>query len=193
VKDYVAGWRQRAQEMFVPLVRPPGRARFGLRDRSSKPLSSPSQISRATADAVEILRRERRTQEHIAGELAISRASVSRILRRRGLSLLSSLEPQQPRPSYERKTPGEIIHIDIKKLGRFNAIGHRITGDRRGQSNARGRGEEPGWEFAHVAVDDHSRIPPQPSSQMKERRVPSPSCDRPSPTIEASASTSSAS
>ena len=54
--------------------------------------------------------------------------------------------------------PGEIIHIDIKKLGRFNAIGHRITGNRHGQSNARGRGEAPGWEFAHVAVDDHSRI-----------------------------------
>jgi transposase InsO family protein len=130
----------------------------GLRDRSSRPFSLPSQISLATAEAVEVLRRQRRTQEHIATELAISRASVSRILRRRGLSLLSSLEPQQPRPRYERKTPGEIIHIDIKKLGRFNAIGHRITGNRTGQSNARGRGEGPGWEFAHVAVDDHSRI-----------------------------------
>ena len=130
----------------------------GLRDRSSKPLSSPSQIPRATADAVESLRRQRRTQEHIADELAISRASVSRILKRRGLSLLSSLEPQEPRPRYERQRPGEIIHIDIKKLGRFNAVGHRITGDRRGQSNARGRGEGPGWEFAHVAIDDHSRI-----------------------------------
>ena len=130
----------------------------GLRDRSSRPLSSPSQIPRATADAVEALRRQRRTQEHIAAELAISKASVSRILRRRGLSLISSLEPQQPRPRYERQAPGEIIHIDIKKLGRFNAVGHRITGDRTGQSNARGRGEGPGWEFAHVAVDDHSRI-----------------------------------
>ena len=126
----------------------------GLRDRSSRPLSSPSQIPRATADAVEALRRQRRTQEHIAAELAISKASVSRILRRRGLSLISSLEPQQPRPRYERQAPGEIIHIDIKKLGRFNAVGHRITGDR----TARGRGEGPGWEFAHVAVDDHSRI-----------------------------------
>ena len=130
----------------------------GLRDRSSKPLSSPSQIPCATADAVESLRRQRRTQEHIADELAIPRASVSRILKRRGLSLLSSLEPQEPRPRYERKAPGEIIHIDIKKLGRFNAIGHRITGNRHGQSNARGRGEGPGWEFAHVAIDDHSRI-----------------------------------
>lgn len=130
----------------------------GLRDRSSKPLSSPSQIPLATADAVEDLRRRRRTQEHIAGELCISKATVSRILARRGLSLLSALEPQEPRPRYEREKPGEIIHIDIKKLGRFNAIGHRITGDRRGQSSARGRGQGPGWEFAHVAVDDHSRV-----------------------------------
>ena len=126
----------------------------GLRDRSSKPLSSPSQIPLATADAVERLRRQRRTQEHIALELAISKASVSRILRRRGLSLLSSLEPQEPRPRYERKTPGEIIHIDIKKLARFNSIGHRITGYYPGCSSSRGAG----WEFVHVAIDDHSRI-----------------------------------
>ena len=102
----------------------------GLRDRSSRPLSSPSQIPPATADAVERLRRQRRTQEHIAAELGISKASVSRILKRRGLSLLSSLEPQEPRPRYEREKPGEIIHLDIKKLGRFNSIGHRITGRR---------------------------------------------------------------
>ena len=126
----------------------------GLRDRSSKPLSSPSQISLATADAVEALRRQRRTQEHIAGEFGISKATVSRVLQRRGLSLLSAIEPQPPRPRYEREKPGEIIHIDIKKLGRFNAIGHRITGDRRSQSNNRGVG----WEFAHVAIDDHSRV-----------------------------------
>ena len=126
----------------------------GLRDRSSKPLSSPSQISLATADAVEALRRQRRTQEHIAGELGISKATVSRVLQRRGLSLLSAIESQPPRPRYEREKPGEIIHIDIKKLGRFNAIGHRITGDRRSQSNNRGVG----WEFAHIAIDDHSRV-----------------------------------
>ena len=65
----------------------------GLRDRSSKPLSSPSQTSLATADAVEDLRRQRRTQEHIAGELGISKATVSRILKRRGLSLLSAIDP----------------------------------------------------------------------------------------------------
>jgi transposase InsO family protein len=130
----------------------------GLRDRSSRPLSSPSQTSLAMADAVEALRRQRRTQQHIAGEFGVSTATVSRILKRRGLSLLSALEPQTPRPRYEREKPGEIIHIDIKKLGRFNAVGHRITGDRRGQSNARGRGAGPGWEYVHVAIDDHSRV-----------------------------------
>ena len=126
----------------------------GLRDRSSRPLSLPSQIPLATADAVESLRRERKTQEHIASELGISKASVSRILKRRGLSLLSSLESQDPRPRYERDKPGEIIHIDIKKLGRFNSIGHRITGRRAGRCSS----QSAGWEFVHVAIDDHSRI-----------------------------------
>jgi transposase InsO family protein len=126
----------------------------GLRDRSSKPLSSPSQTPLATHDAVEALRRQRRTQQHIAETLRLSPATVSRILRTRGLSLLSALEPQQPRPRYERATPGEIIHFDIKKLGRFNAVGHRITGDKRQPSKTRGVG----FEFVHVAIDDHSRV-----------------------------------
>src|SRR3954462_14347665 len=126
----------------------------GLRDRSSKPLSSPSQIPLSTADAVESLRRQRCTQEQITVQLAISKASVSRILNGRGLSLLSALEPQPPRPRSERASPGEIIHIDIKKLGRFNRTGHRITREVVGHSST-GR---PGWEFVHVAIDDHSRV-----------------------------------
>ena len=132
----------------------------GLQDRSSRPLSLPSQTAIATCDAVEVLRRQRRTQAAIAAETGLSQATVSRILRRRGLNLLSAIEPAEPRPRYERETPGEIIHIDIKKLGRFNAIGHRITGDRTGQSNQRSRAGAagPGWEFVHVAIDDHSRL-----------------------------------
>jgi transposase InsO family protein len=130
----------------------------GLRDRSSRPLSLPSQTPLATCEAVEALRRERRTQAAISTELGLSQSTVSRILKRRGLSLLSAIEPAAPRPRYERKTPGEIIHIDIKKLGRFNAIGHRITGCRAGQSNQRAGGTAPGWEFVHVAIDDHSRL-----------------------------------
>lgn len=129
-----------------------------LRDRSSRPHSLPSQTPLAVCDTVEALRRQRRTQAAIAAELRLSPATVSRILKRRGLSLLSALEPATPRPRYERATPGEIIHIDIKKLGRFNAVGHRITGNRARQSNQRQNGTAPGWEYVHVAVDDHSRV-----------------------------------
>ncbi|MGI9421826.1 MAG: IS481 family transposase, partial [Hyphomicrobiaceae bacterium] len=130
----------------------------GLQDRSSRPHSLPSQTPLATRDAVEALRRDRHTQDQIAMELALSRSTVSRILKSRGLSLLSALEPKEARPRYERETPGEIIHIDIKKLGRFNRVGHRITGERAKQSNQRGNGTAPGWEYVHVAIDDHSRV-----------------------------------
>ena len=130
----------------------------GLQDRSSRPHSMPSQTPPVTCDTIEALRRERCTQDAIASAVGLSRSTVSRILKRRGLSLLSALEPKAARPRYERKTPGEIIHIDIKKLGRFNRKGHRITGDRTRQSNQRYSGNGPGWEYVHVAVDDHSRI-----------------------------------
>jgi transposase InsO family protein len=126
----------------------------GLQDRSSRPHSSPSQTPLATRDAAEAMRRERHTQLFIAEKLHLSTATVSRIFAERGLSLLSAVEPKEPRPRYERNAPGEIIHLDIKKLGKFSRTGHRITGDRRGQSSTRGVG----WEFAHVAVDDHSRV-----------------------------------
>jgi transposase InsO family protein len=126
----------------------------GLRDRSSRPLSSPDQTPLATCAAVEVLRRQRNTQAQIAAQVGISTSTVSRIVNRCGLGLLSALEPQQPRPRYERATPGEIVHLDIKKLGRFNAIGHRITGRRSGHCSSQGVG----WEFVHVAIDDHSRV-----------------------------------
>jgi transposase InsO family protein len=126
----------------------------GLRDRSSRPHSLPSQTQPATCTAVEALRRQRHTGKQIAVELKISPATVSRILRRLGLNRIRDLEPAEPVRRYERETPGEMIHIDIKKLGRFDKIGHRITGDRTGQSNSRGIG----WEFVHVCIDDHSRV-----------------------------------
>src|ERR1700716_54713 len=126
----------------------------GLLDRSSRPLSPPSQPTPATYAAVEALRRERHTGKQIAVEVGVSPATVSRILRRLGLNRLSALEPAEPVRRYERENPGELIHIDIKKLGRFNHVGHRITGDRRGQSNSRGVG----WEYVHVCIDDASRI-----------------------------------
>ena len=126
----------------------------GLRDRSSRPLFSPSQATPAVCAAVEALRRQRHTGEQIAAEVGVSAATVSRVLRRLGLNRLSALEPAEPVLRYERTAPGELLHIDIKKLGKFNRIGHRITGDRTGQSNTRGIG----WEYVHLVIDDHSRL-----------------------------------
>ena len=126
----------------------------GLRDRSSRPLSLPSQTTPATCTAIEALRRQRHTGKQIAAETGVSAATVSRILRRLGLNRIRDLEPAEPVRRYERAAPGEMIHIDIKKLGRFEKTGHRITGDRTGQSNSRGVG----WEFVHVCIDDHSRV-----------------------------------
>jgi transposase InsO family protein len=109
-------------------------------------------------EQVEGLRRQRHTGKQIAAEVGISPATVSRILRRLGLNKISALEPAEPVRRYEREHPGDLIHIDVKKLGRIDGIGHRITGDRKGQSRRRGRGEGLGWEFAHVCIDDASRI-----------------------------------
>jgi transposase len=161
----------------------------GLRDRSSRPLSSPSQATPATCAAVEALRRQRHTGKQIAAEVGVSAATVSRILRRLGLNRLSALEPAEPVRRYERAAPGEILHIDIKKLGKFNRIGHRITGDRTGQSNTRAVG----WEYVHLAIDDHSRL--AYSEILPDERAP-PACafsSTPCASFEALASRSSAS
>jgi hypothetical protein len=111
-----------------------------------------------TEQKIEALRRQRMTGQQIAEETGVSTATVSRVLRRLRLSRAKDLEPPEPVRRYEREHPGELIHIDIKKLGRFHQVGHRITGDRRGQSNRRARGEGSGWEFVHVCVDDASRL-----------------------------------
>ena len=126
----------------------------GLRDRSSRPLSLPSQTAVATCAVIEALRRQRHTGKQIAAEVSVSAATVSRILRRLGLNRMRDLEPAEPVRRYEREHPGDMIHLDIKKLGRFDKIGHRITGDRTGQSNSRGVG----WEYVHVCIDDNSRV-----------------------------------
>ena len=126
----------------------------GLHDRSSRPLSSPVQTPPATCAAIEVMRRQRYTGKQIAAEVGVSPATVSRVLLRLGLNKLASLEPAEPVRRYERESPGELIHIDIKKLGRFESVGHRITGDRTGHSNRRGVG----WEYLHLAIDDHSRV-----------------------------------
>ena len=130
----------------------------GLADRSSRPQRLRQPTSPAVVDQVIALRRQRLPGQHIAKAAGVSPATVSRILKRADLSRLRDLEPPEPVRRYERQHPGELIHIDIKKLGRFHQVGHRITGDRRRQSNARSRGEGAGWEFVHVCIDDASRI-----------------------------------
>ena len=126
----------------------------GLKDRSSRPHRLRQPTPAAVAAKVEALRRQRLTGKHIAAEVGVSPATVSRILKRLGLNRLQALEPAEPVRRYEREHPGELIHIDIKKLGRFDRVGHRITGDRTGRARSRGAG----WEFVHVCIDDASRI-----------------------------------
>jgi transposase InsO family protein len=126
----------------------------GLRDRSSRPHTLHRPTSSVTVAAIEALRRQRFTGLQIARTLGVSPATVSRVLQRLGLNRIAALEPAEPVRRYERERPGDLIHIDIKKLGRFERPGHRITGDRTGQS----KGRATGWEYLHLAVDDHSRL-----------------------------------
>jgi transposase-like protein len=152
----VAGVCPRTARKWVDRFKAEGLA--GLADRSSRPQRLRQPTSPAVVDQVIALRRRRLPGQHIAKAAGVSPATVSRILKRAGLSRLRDLEPPEPVRRYERQHPGELIHIDIKKLGRFHQVGHRITGDRRRQSNARSRGEGAGWEFVHVCIDDASRI-----------------------------------
>jgi transposase InsO family protein len=126
--------------------------RLGLQDRSCRPKRSPKATVRELALAVLALRRQRMTLLGIAQQLGLSRSTVARICAQAGLQRLSSLEPPAPVQRYERAQPGELLHLDVKKLGRITRIGHRITGDHRGPYG------KAGWEFVHVAIDDTSRV-----------------------------------
>ena len=125
---------------------------LGLADRTSRPRLSPSAIKPETALAITELRQRRLTQARIAVSLGVSKSTVSRVLARAGLSRLSDLEPSAPVVRYEHAAPGDLIHIDTKKLGRIERMSHRITGDRRHSVDGAG------WEFLFVAIDDHARI-----------------------------------
>jgi transposase InsO family protein len=126
----------------------------GLQDRSSRPERLRQPTPQITVDRIEALRRQRLTGKAIAVETGVSAATVSRVLKRLGLNRLSALEPAEPPRRYQRDRPGELIHIDIKKLGCFDRIGHRITGRQTGVATSRASG----WEFVHVCIDDASRI-----------------------------------
>ena len=123
-----------------------------LVDRSSRPVRIARQTHPARVEEVLRLRKRRDTGPQIATRVGLSTATVARILARHGLSRLKSLQPKEPVVRYQRDRPGELIHVDIKKLGRIGRVGHRIHGDR----TTRVRGI--GWEFVHVAVDDASRL-----------------------------------
>ncbi|WP_066803963.1 IS481 family transposase [Sphingomonas asaccharolytica] len=133
-----------------------------LVDRSSRPRRMPRATAADVVEQVIALRRQRLVGKQIAAALALSPATVSRILRKARLSRARDLDPPEPLRRYQREHPGELIHIDIKKLGRFERVGHRITGDRTRQSNSRGYRDGgrygAGWEFVHVCIDDASRI-----------------------------------
>jgi transposase InsO family protein len=124
----------------------------GLRDASSRPRVSPRAIAPGTALAIVELRRRYLTHARIAHSLGVSASTVSRVLARAGLSRWADLMPTEPVVRYEHEHPGDLLHIDTKKLGRIVRMGHRITG------NPRDSVDGAGWEFLFVAVDDHARI-----------------------------------
>ncbi len=124
----------------------------GLLDRSSRPHRLRCPTPSQQVGQVEQLRRLRWPACRIAQATSLSPATVSRILKRLKLNRIRDLEPLSPVIRYEHEAPGDLLHLDIKKLGRIGCVGHRIHGDRK--RNAR----HVGWEYVHVAIDDHSRI-----------------------------------
>jgi hypothetical protein len=131
----------------------------GLMDRSSRPHHLRAVTPEPVVRRIIALRRLRWTGKHIARETGVSPATVSRVLHRAGLSRLRDLDPPEQVRRYEREAPGDLIHIDIKKLGRFERPGHRVTGKRTRRSRPRSRAIGGyGWEYVHVCIDDHSRL-----------------------------------
>ena len=126
----------------------------GLMDRSSRPHASPRQTAPAIALGIQVLRLQRWTCAQIGGAVGVSAATVARIFRRAGLSRRGRLEAPPTIQRYEHPAPGDLLHLDTKRLGRIAGGGHRFTG-RAGNVNVR-RGI--GWEYLHIAVDDHSRV-----------------------------------
>src|SRR5258705_2432774 len=124
----------------------------GLQDRPCRPRRIPHGTGRHRAARSERLGRHRLTGAQIAARLAMPRSTVAAVLKRQGLERLSRLTPKPAVVRYERQRPGELLHLDTKKLGRFRRVGHRHTGDRTRRSDGAG------WEFVHVCIDDHSRL-----------------------------------
>jgi transposase InsO family protein len=134
-------WRDRFSELGQP----------GLHDRSSRPHKTRDSLDAGLSQRVEQLRRSRMPMRRIAAQVGRSVATISRALAKLGLSSLKALDEPKPVLRYEHEAPGDLLHIDTKKLGRIVRPSHRVTGDRRDSVDGAG------WEFAHVAIDDHSR------------------------------------
>lgn len=125
----------------------------GLQDRSSRPAFCPHALPAECQEQVVELRRQRKTYRQISQHLKVGQSTVGRVLSRKGLNRLAYLEPPPAVIRYEYPQPGGLLHLDIKKLGRFYKPGHRATGDR-----LKGRSYRVGWEYVHVAIDDNSRV-----------------------------------
>jgi transposase InsO family protein len=124
----------------------------GLVERASRAHRIPRRTSPAMCERIEALRYRRLTAAQIAARLEMPRSTVAAVLKRRGLERLARLTPKPPIVRYEREQPGELLHLDVKKLGRFRKVGHRIHGDRARNT------PRAGWDFVHVCIDDHSRL-----------------------------------
>lgn len=146
-----AGVSQRTSYKWLARFKAEGE--HGLLDRSSRPRHCPRGLSAQEQGSLEALRRQRWPLWRIAMQAGRGVATVSRCMKRLGLSRLQALEPPVPVVRYERAAAGELLHIDTKKLGRIDGVGHRITGDRTKNHN---RGI--GWDMVHLAIDDHSRV-----------------------------------
>jgi transposase InsO family protein len=153
-----AGISARTASKWVARYRREGVA--GLEDRSSAPHHVPGRTSDERVSAIAALRRVRMTAAEISELLGMPLSTVSVVLRRIGLGKRSRLEPLEPANRYQRERPGELVHIDVKKLGRIERVGHRISGSHASQ-NARhqwGKRRQIGWEYVHVCVDDATRL-----------------------------------
>jgi len=145
-----AGVSERTARKWLARYRTEGAS--GLSDRSSRPRRIPRRTAPDRERAALALRRTRMTADEIAACLEMAPRTVSRILHRAGMSRLRSLDPPEPPNRYETPRPGQLVHIDVKKLGRIDRIGHRISGTRVGQRKGAG------WEHVHVTIDGATRL-----------------------------------
>jgi transposase InsO family protein len=157
-----AGVSDRTVSKWIKRFREEGEG--GLSDRSSAPGRIPHRTPTERVEAIRALRKLRMTAAEIAQALGMALSTVSAWLKRIGLGKRSRLEPPEPPNRYERRHPGELVHLDVKKLGRIQVPGHRVTGNRAVRARRTRVGNHgrrlgtAGWEFVHVAVDDHSRL-----------------------------------